>query len=148
MDEPVLKDSHLASGQASLFPPAEKPSCDSFPAAIETIAPEAAQRSSGYESIVQEVCSLAKEEAQTRGLALLQIDVRPAWSHEYDERTGVVIDVEIKATTDERFSYWDAVCERLNELEDSISPEERCFLNYEIFFVVSRTFARRQATRP
>ncbi len=148
MDEPVSKDSHLTSGQAPFFPPAEKPSCDSFPAAVETIAPEAAQRFSGYESIVQEVCSLAKEEAQARGLALLQIDMRPAWSHEYDEHTGLVIDVEVKATSDERFSYWDAMCERLNELEDSVPPEERRFLNDEIFFVVSRSFARRQATRP
>ena len=58
---------------------------------------------------------------------------------EYEERTGVVIDVEIKATTDERFSYWDAVCERLNELEESVPPEERCFLNDEVSFIVNRS---------
>ena len=139
MDEPVLKDSHPASGQALLFPPAEEPSCDSFPVAVKTIDPEAARRFRGHERIVQEVCSLAKEEAQARRLTLLCIDVRPAWSHEYDERTGIVIDVEIKASSDERFSYWDAVCERLNELEESLPPEERCFLNDEISFIVNRS---------
>jgi len=148
MDEPIVKDSHLASGQASLFTPTGEVSGSSFPTTIETVTPEAVQRLHGHESIAQQVCFLAKEEAQARGLALLRIDVRPAWSHEYDERTGVVIDVEIKVSTDERFSYWDAMCERLNELAESVPPEERCFLNYEIFFVVRRTSARRQATRP
>ena len=139
MAEPVLKDSHPASGQASLFPPAEEPSCDSFPVAVETSDPEAARRFRGHEKIVQEVCSLAKEEARARGLALLHIDVRPAWSHEYDERTGVVIDVEIKATTDEQFSYWDAVCERVSQLEDALSLEDRSFLTDEISLVVNLT---------
>ncbi len=135
MQEPIAKDSHLASGQAALFTPSQDASSNS----IEIISPEAARRFSGHEKIVQEVCSLAQEEAQARGLALLQIDVRPAWSHEYDERTGIVIDVEIRASSDERFSYWDAVCERLNELAESVPPEERCFLNDEISFIVNRS---------
>jgi len=109
------------------------------PTLIESVSPEAARRLSGHESTVQAVCSLAKEEAQARGLSLLKIEVRPAWSHEYDERTGIVIDVEIRASSDERFSYWDAVCERLNELAESVSPEERCFLNDEVSLVVSRS---------
>lgn len=139
MDEPIVKDSHLASGQASLFTPTGEVSGSSFPTTIETVTPEAVQRLHGHESIAQQVCSLAKEEAQARGLALLQIDVRPAWSHEYDEHTGVVIDVEIKATSDERFSYWDAVCERLNKLAESVPPEERCFLNDEVFLIINRS---------
>ncbi|MBI3798979.1 MAG: hypothetical protein HY268_18695 [Deltaproteobacteria bacterium] len=105
----------------------------------ETIDPEAARRFRDHERIVYEVCSLAKEEAQARGLVLLRVDVRPAWSHEYDERTGIVIDVEIRASSDERFSYWDAVCERLNQLEDLLSPEEQRFLNDEVSFIVSRS---------
>jgi hypothetical protein len=109
------------------------------PMVIEIISPTAAQRLRGHERIVQAVCSLAKGEARARGLALLNINVRPAWSHEYDERTGVVIDVEIKAGADERFSYWDAMCERLNQLEDTLSPEDRSFLTSEISFIVSRS---------
>lgn len=110
-----------------------------FPTTIETLSPEAAERFRGHERIVQEVCSLAKEEAQARRLTLLCIDVRPAWSHEYDERRGIVIDVEIKASSDERFSYWDAVCERLSQLEDSLPQEEQQFLNDQVFFVVNRS---------
>lgn len=139
MNEPVLKDSNLASSQVSLFAPPEGISRSSFLMTVETIDPDAAQRFRGHEKIVREVCSLAKEEARACGLALLRIDVRPAWSHEYDERTGIVIDVEIRASSDERFSYWDAVCERLNELEESVPPEERCFLNDEISFIVNRS---------
>ena len=105
----------------------------------ETIDPEAVRRFSGHESLVQKVCSLAKEEAQARSLPLLCIEVRPAWSHEYDERTGIVIDVAIKASSDERFSYWDAVCERLNGLAESVPPEERCFLNGEVLLIVNRS---------
>jgi hypothetical protein len=88
---------------------------------------------------VQAVCSLATAEAQARGLALHHIDVRPAWSHEYDEHTGVVIAAEVKATTDEQFSYWDAVGERLDQLGDALSPEEWSFLITEISFVVSQS---------
>jgi hypothetical protein len=139
MDEPTVKDSRTAAGQEASFSSPEASSCDSFPVTVETIDLEATRRLHGYERIVQEVCSLAKDEARARGLALLRIDVRPAWSHEYDERTGVVIDAEIQATADERFSYWDAVCERLNELEDSLPPEERRFLNDEVSFVVNRS---------
>jgi hypothetical protein len=105
----------------------------------ETIDPEAARRFRDHERIVQEVCSFAQEEAQARGLAILKIDVRPAWSHEYDERTGIVIDVEIRASSDERFSYWDAVCERLSQLEDSLPAEDRSFLIDEISFIVNRS---------
>lgn len=64
----------------------------------ETTDPEAARRFSSHESLEQEVCALVKEEAQTRGLALLRIDVRPAWSHEYDEHTGVAKE-ELSART-------------------------------------------------
>ncbi len=108
------------------------------PTTILDISPEAKSRISGCEKVVQEVCSLAEKEAQARGISLLRINVRPAWSHEYDEHTGVVIDVEIKATADERFSYWDAVCEQLDQLVDSLPPEEQRFLIDKISFVVGR----------
>jgi hypothetical protein len=70
---------------------------------------------------------------------LHKIEIRPAWSHEYDERTGIVIDIEIDAAAEERFSYWDAICERVNQLEVSLSPEEQRLLNDEISLRVSRS---------
>jgi hypothetical protein len=97
------------------------------------IDPEAARRLSGHENLVQKICALAREEAQARGLSILRIDVRPAWSHEYDEHTGIFIAVEITAVTEGRFSYSDALCERLNQLAEMLPPEERRFLNDEIF---------------
>lgn len=106
---------------------------------IEDISSEAERRFRGHEKVVQEVLSLAEKEARARGISLVKIDVRPAWSHEYEERTGVVIDVEIKATAEERFSYWDAVCEWLDQLADSLPPKEQRFLNDEISFIVNRS---------
>ena len=105
---------------------------------IESVSPDAAQRFRGHEGIVHQICSLVQEEAQARGLALLQIDVRPAWSHEYDERTGIVIDMEIRASSDERFSYWDAVCNRISDLEDLLPLKEKRFLQDQVSCVVNR----------
>lgn len=112
---------------------------NSYSRTIEDISQEARQRLKGHERLAQAVSALATEDAQARGLSLLKIDVRPAWSHEYDEHTGVVIDVEVQATPDERFAYWDAVCERLHQLDDTLPPEEQHFLNNELAFIVSRS---------
>lgn len=73
------------------------------------------------------------------GFLFSRLMYAPPGHHKYDERTGIVIDVEIKASSDERFSYWDAVCERLNELAESVPPEELCFLNDEVSFIVNRS---------
>ena len=116
VDAITTKDSHLAS----------------FPATLFTL-------DEGHEKLAQTIGSLARKEAQAHGLALLKIDIRPAWSHESNEQTGIVIDVKVKATAPERFSYWDAVCERLHQLEASLSPEEQRFLNDDIALIVSRS---------
>jgi hypothetical protein len=101
--------------------------------------PEVKKRLAGHEQLVNSICALVRQEARDRGLALSTIDIRPAWSHESDEQTGVIIDVEVKATTDERFSYWDGVSERTHQLDASLSPEEKQFLNDDVSLVVSRS---------
>jgi hypothetical protein len=103
------------------------------------LAPEVRRRLAGHEQLVHRICALARQEAQDRGLVLRKMEVRPAWSHEADEHSGVVIDVELKATADERFSYWDAICERILQFETSLSQEEQRFLDDEISLVVSRS---------
>ncbi len=138
MDEPVVQDSAPTPCQSSLSTPAEKVTRSVSPTIDVTIDPEATRRFQGHEGVVQKVCALATEEAQARGLVLHYLDVRPAWSHEYDERTGVVVDAAVEASTDEQFSYWDAVGERLTQLEDTLPLEERSFLVKEISFVVSQ----------
>ena len=105
---------------------------------ILSTSPEAARRLSGHESTVHAVCALAIQQAQARGLPLLKIDVRPAWSHEYDERTGIIIDVEISAPSDERFSYWDALCERLSFLQLSLPLQEQRFLQDQVSLLVNK----------
>ncbi len=137
MGESVLKGLQLAPGQTGLALPHEDVSL--YPARTEALSPEAAGRLHGHEEIVQEICSVAKKEAQVRGLSLLKIEVRPAWSHEYDEHNGVVIDIEIKADPDERFSYWDTLSEQVDQLETTLSPEDRSFLTDEIALVISRS---------
>ena len=62
----------------------------------------------------------------------------PAWSHEYEERTGIVIEAEIEGSTDQRFSLWDTVCEQISKLQESLPKKESRFLSEDISFVVSR----------
>ena len=54
-------------------------------------------------------------------------------------KPGVVVDVEVKATVDERFSYWDALCEQIQHLETLLTPEEQRFLNDDMTLIVSRS---------
>ncbi len=129
----------MAVGQTLPVSPSEISSCESGLGLAETLDPEAVRRLAGHERIVREVCTFAKEEAQSRRLMLLRIEIRPTWSHEYEDHSGVVIDTEIQATTEERFSYWDAMCERLNELADALSPEDRQFLNGNVSLIVTRS---------
>jgi len=106
---------------------------------LELVSPEVSRRLKGYEQLVQSIYVLASQEARRHGLTLYKIDIRPAWSHESDEHTGVVIDLEVKATADERFAYWDAVCERVSQLEAALSPEEQRFLGDDMALLVSRS---------
>lgn len=106
---------------------------------LELVSPEVSRRLKGYEQLVQSIYVLASQEAHRHGLTLYKIDIRPAWSHESDEHTGVVIDLEVKATADERFAYWDAVCERVSQLEAALSPDEQRFLSDDMALLVSRS---------
>jgi hypothetical protein len=102
------------------------------------IHPEAVRRTQGHEELVKKICNVAEEEAQRCGISLLSIRVRPSWSHESNEQTSIVIDAAVKATSDERNHYWDAVCEQMSQLESSLPSVESDFLSNEIFFIVSR----------
>jgi hypothetical protein len=105
---------------------------------LEPVSPEVSKRLKGHEQLVQDICVLARQEARRRGLTLYKMDIRPAWSHESDEQTGIIIDLEVKATANERFAYWDAVCEQVSQLEASLSPEDQRFLGDDIALLVSR----------
>jgi hypothetical protein len=76
---------------------------------------------------VHTLCTLATQEAKTRGLALRKIEIRPAWAYESEQQSEIVIDVEILSTTDAQFAYWDAVYERIHQLEATLSQENSAF---------------------
>jgi len=102
------------------------------------IVDEAKKRLAGHEILARRLYELIEKQASARKIAVRKIVVLPAWSHEYEERTGIVIDAEIEGSTDQRFSLWDTVCEQIYKLQKSLPKKESRFLSEDISFVVSR----------
>ena len=86
------------------------------------VVDEAKKRLAGHEILARRLYELIEKQALHRKIPVRKIAVLPAWSHEYEERTGIVIEAEIEGTTDERFSLWDTVCEQIGKLQKSL-PE-------------------------
>lgn len=99
------------------------------------------QRVKGYKKILLLVGDLVRDEAMKQGIRVIRIEAGPAWSHEYDEQSAVVVEAEIEAGSDQRFSYWEAVSERIDSLGDSLSARNKGFLNKRLSLVVSRARA-------
>lgn len=108
------------------------------PDVIKEFFPEAARRLAGREKLVDKLISLAEQEVSARGMSSLKVTVRPAWSHEYEEHTGIVIDLGVKANAEERFSLWESVCEQMDQLQDSLPEEESRFLIDEVSLIVDQ----------
>jgi len=102
------------------------------------VSEEAARRLRGHEKLLQKLAFVVEEETAARGISLLKIDVLPAWSHEYEERAGVVIQVEVGATDEQRFSLWEGISERIDSLHDTLASEEKDFLTGEISVFVDQ----------
>jgi hypothetical protein len=108
----------------------------SIQAVVETTE-DARQRLIGHERLTARIYSLIQELLFAFGTNG-SIQVRPAWSHEYDDSTGVVIDVKITADDDLRFLLWDSLSEKLAALQ-GISEDEEKFLHNNIsLFVTTR----------
>jgi hypothetical protein len=108
------------------------------PEIVNVAGVEAARRIAGRDAIVARVCKLAESKAGN-GIRVRRVRVRPAWSHEYDERTGVVVDVEVSASDDNRFSYWEALNKSLDALGETLSPADRSWLDSEVSLTVIRS---------
>ena len=108
------------------------------PSASLEVVDEAKKRLAGHENLARGLYELIEKQASDRKIPVRKIAVLPAWSHEYEERTGIVIEAEIEGTTDERFSLWDTVCEQIGKPQKSLPEKESRFLSQDIFFVVSR----------
>jgi hypothetical protein len=105
------------------------------PAAVE-IVPDVEQRLIGHRSLVLQICSLIQEQIEAFQISA-RIRVRPAWSHEYEDRTGIVVDVEANVDDDRRFVLWDAISTKVATLSN-LSEDDRSFLNNNIsVFVIT-----------
>jgi hypothetical protein len=102
------------------------------------ISPAAQERISGNKSLVATVFGVIKEEVK-HAAVLPTITVRPAWSHEYEDLTGIVIEVEIEGDTEKRFTLWEAISSKLDALLDTISSEEQSFLTDNITVIVNQS---------
>ena len=103
------------------------------------ISPETARRIDKHEKIVKRACELAESMAQEHAVKLRSITVGPTWSHEYDERSGVTVHVDIAATNDARFSYWEALNKALEDLAQSLPTAGRNWLENEVSITVMRS---------
>lgn len=102
------------------------------------ITDEAKRRLAGREYLQDKFLSIVEEEASGLNIALTRIAVRPGWSHEYQDQTGVVIEVEMAGNNDRRFGLWDAISVRLDALLSSLTGEEQAFLANNVSVVVTQ----------
>ncbi len=101
------------------------------------VSVEAERRVNRYRKTAQAVYSIIEGEAKRLNLSPT-VRVRSAWSHEYEDKTGIVIDVEIKGSNEERFSLWDSISVKLDHLADTLNKEEQVFLINDVSVVVVR----------
>lgn len=129
----------FSAGQFSVFTivEAERRKADKQKIALE-ITDEAKRRLAGHEEVTEKLLSIVEKEASGLNITLKTITVRPAWSHEYEDYTGVVIDVEVAGNNNQRFALWDAISSKLDALLDSLTPEEQSFLADNISVVVTQ----------
>jgi hypothetical protein len=96
--------------------------------AIEVLA-EGKRRLKGFEKISERVYAIIREQLkpyQTQAT----VKVRPAWSHEYEDFSSVVIDIEIVGNDDRRFLLWDSISTKIEGL--NTSQDERSFLENNV----------------
>ena len=106
--------------------------------AVAEVVPEAKLRLRGYEELLGKLNSFVEAEAKRLNVVINRIIIRPGWSHEYEDKTSVVIYVEIQGGDEERFSLWDSICENIDNQSNSLPAPTRQFLNDNIFVVVNR----------
>ncbi len=125
--------------RASLFPDirAEAPKAHKQKITPE-ITDEAKRRLADREYLQEKLHSIMEEEASGLNISLKRIAVRPGWSHEYEDLSGVVIEVEMAGNDDQRFVLWDAISFRLDALLDSLTPDEQAFIANNVSVVVTQ----------
>jgi hypothetical protein len=129
------------------FPPKVSSSALSSPTQTEAanlkqttveIVEEAKRRLQGHEDLIAQLHSIVEEEASRLNAVVDGIIVRPGWSHEYEDKSSVVLYVDIRGGTETRFSLWDSICEKTGRLANSLPKDVRLFLNENVSIVVNR----------
>ena len=99
---------------------------------------QARRRLDGHEELLKKLIVIVKREAASQAIPILKIEILPAWSHEYEEKSGIVVHVEVRATDEQRFSIWEGISERIDSLHDTIASGEKDFLTDQISVVVDQ----------
>ncbi len=100
--------------------------------AVQTIevTDDAKQRLANHEVLARKIYSVICEQLNAFQ-SIAKIRVRPSWSHEYDDETGIVIDVELKVDSELRFLLWDVISAKVSDLRN-ISDDDRAFIQNNI----------------
>jgi len=102
------------------------------------ITDEAKKRLADREYLQEKLHFIMEEEASGLSISLNRIAIRPGWSHEYEDLSGVVIEVEMTGNNDLRFALWDAISFRLDALLDSLTLDEQTFIANNVSVVVTQ----------
>lgn len=91
----------------------------------------------GHVRLLHALRKLSEQLAETRRVAIQGVEVRPAWSHEDDDRSRVVVEIQVDAASEQRFRYWEDLSDRVESFADSLSARERRFVNSSLSILVS-----------
>ena len=98
--------------------------------------PEALLRYHHHRRLVSEICEMLGQIARERAVALERVDIRPAWSHEYEETRGMVVDIEVRSPTEEALAYWQLLSETLEQRALTFDAASRRFLEENVSVMV------------
>ena len=108
---------------------------------IVAIDPLAQHVVAGHMKVLLMLHDLVSKAAAEHGVEIRNLEIGPAWSHEDDDRSRVVMDIEVDAEPELRFTYWEAVSDLVQAISDSLSPREKHFVNSTLSILVSRSHA-------
>jgi hypothetical protein len=106
---------------------------------VGAVSAETAKRIAGREEILIRFRQMAESAAMQHGTRVVRVNIRPTWSHEYEERSGVAVDLDVVASDEARFAYWEALDECIDKLAQSLPLADRNWLENEVSLTVIRS---------
>jgi hypothetical protein len=105
---------------------------------IAGIDPSVRKAFSGHLKVLLRIRESIQKEAKAYGVRIRNVDIRPSYSHEDEDNSGVLVEVWVEADSQKRFSYWETLSKRVDSLANSLPPKDRDFLNRSLSVIVSR----------